>query len=86
MTAVIAAAALFKVLGLEKPVDWRNPTPKNETVLIWGGSTSVGGYAIQLAVMVYLPTHPSTHLLTSSRLGIKSLLQHLRITTNTSAP
>jgi len=45
-----AAAALFQRdhLGLRRPVI--GPDPTGETVLIWGGSTSVGTNAIQLAV------------------------------------
>ncbi|KAK8040885.1 hypothetical protein PG994_013892 [Apiospora phragmitis] len=46
-----AAAGLFQPdhLGLDKPS--HNPTKKNgKTVLVWGGSSSVGTAAIQLAV------------------------------------
>jgi NADPH:quinone reductase-like Zn-dependent oxidoreductase len=45
-----AASALFqtKQLGLRHPS--AHPEPTGETVLIWGGSTSVGSNAIQLAV------------------------------------
>lgn len=54
MNAAVAAGALFTDtgLGLERPADWRKPVAKDKTLLIWGGSTSVGGYAIQLATMV----------------------------------
>jgi NADPH:quinone reductase-like Zn-dependent oxidoreductase len=45
-----AAAALFQqdLLALKPPT--ANPEPTGETVLIWGGATSVGCNAIQLAV------------------------------------
>lgn len=44
-----AAVGLFQAdqLALSRPT--LNPSPKGETVLIWGGSTSVGCCAIQLA-------------------------------------
>lgn len=45
-----AACALFQTdqLGLAHPR--ANPTPTGQTVLVWGGSTSVGSQAIQLAI------------------------------------
>lgn len=45
-----AASGLFQKdqLGLEHPS--ANPTPTGRTLLAWGGSTSVGSNAIQLAV------------------------------------
>ena len=45
-----ASCALFQDdhLGLNRPS--ADPTPTGQTVLIWGGSTSVGSQAIQLAV------------------------------------
>ncbi|UQX87022.1 zinc-binding alcohol dehydrogenase family protein [Jatrophihabitans telluris] len=45
-----AASALFQKdqLGLRHPT--QSPQPTGQTVLIWGGSTSVGSNAIQLAV------------------------------------
>ena len=45
-----ASCALFESawLGLQLPS--AKPTPTGQTVLIWGGSTSVGSQAIQLAV------------------------------------
>ena len=44
-----AAAALFgnEALGLKYP--GLNPRPRKQTVLIWGGASSVGGTAVQLA-------------------------------------
>ncbi len=44
-----AACGLFQsdLLALELPTE--NPPPRNEWVIIWGGSTSVGSNAIQLA-------------------------------------
>jgi len=45
-----AACGLFQKdqLALQYPLE--NPTPTGETLLVWGGSTSVGCNAIQLAV------------------------------------
>lgn len=45
-----AACALFQMdqLGLQHPSS--SPAPTGKTVLVWGGSTSVGSNAIQLAV------------------------------------
>ncbi len=43
-----AAAALFQKLGL--PLPSLSPKPTGKTILIWGGSSSVGSSAIQLAV------------------------------------
>ena len=45
-----AACALFQTdqLGLQHPSS--SPVPTGQTVLVWGGSTSVGSNAIQLAV------------------------------------
>ncbi len=50
LTLSTAACGLFQTdyLGLAPPS--LTPKPNNETVLIWGGSTSVGSNAIQLAV------------------------------------
>jgi len=44
-----AACGLFQTdqLGLSHPT--ASPAPKGQTVLVWGGSTSVGSNAIQLA-------------------------------------
>jgi NADPH:quinone reductase-like Zn-dependent oxidoreductase len=48
--ATTAACGLFQsdLLALELPS--ADPKPRDEWVIIWGGSTSVGGNAIQLAV------------------------------------
>ena len=43
-----AAAMLFQQLDL--PLPSLNPKPTGKTILLWGGSSSVGGSAIQLAV------------------------------------
>ncbi|PQE31980.1 zinc-binding oxidoreductase protein [Rutstroemia sp. NJR-2017a WRK4] len=43
-----AASGLFVQLGL--PFPSLNPTPTGKTILIWGGSSSCGSSAIQLAV------------------------------------
>jgi NADPH:quinone reductase-like Zn-dependent oxidoreductase len=49
-----AAAALFQSLAL--PLPSLSPTPTGRAILIWGGSTSVGSSAIQLAVAAGLRT------------------------------
>ncbi|KAJ8058974.1 hypothetical protein OCU04_011958 [Sclerotinia nivalis] len=43
-----ASAGLFKILGLPLPV--LEPVPTGKKILIWGGSSSCGASAIQLAV------------------------------------
>ncbi|CAL5867221.1 uncharacterized protein PFLUO_LOCUS1436 [Penicillium psychrofluorescens] len=50
LAVATAACGLFQTdqLGLQLPS--ASPKPKGETLLIWGGSTSVGSCAIQLAV------------------------------------
>jgi NADPH:quinone reductase-like Zn-dependent oxidoreductase len=47
----VAASGLFgsTTLGL-KPLPYINPKPTRKVVLIWGGSSSVGACAIQLAI------------------------------------
>ncbi|KAF2657225.1 GroES-like protein [Lophiostoma macrostomum CBS 122681] len=47
-----AAAVLFKreTLGLALPTSNTSPKPSGKSVLVWGGSSSVGASAIQLAV------------------------------------
>ncbi|KIW06957.1 uncharacterized protein PV09_02616 [Verruconis gallopava] len=46
-----AAAALFQNLALPLPLPLTpGPQPTGRTVLVWGGSSSVGGCAVQLAV------------------------------------
>jgi len=45
-----AACALFEKDGLALEYPSVNPRPTGQTVLVWGGSTSVGSNAIQLAV------------------------------------
>ncbi|MDQ0393759.1 zinc-binding alcohol dehydrogenase family protein [Labrys monachus] len=49
LTLSTAACALFQKDYLGLPPPSVTTTPRNEAVLIWGGSTSVGGNAIQLA-------------------------------------
>ena len=44
-----AACALYQKDFLALPHPSLNPTPTNQTILVWGGSTSVGCNAIQLA-------------------------------------
>jgi NADPH:quinone reductase-like Zn-dependent oxidoreductase len=46
-------SALVIHLGLAKPSE--NAEPKRETILIWGGSSSVGTYAVQIASKVRTP-------------------------------
>jgi NADPH:quinone reductase-like Zn-dependent oxidoreductase len=52
LAVATAACGLFlpEQLGLRKPSTANRPTPPKEAVLVWGGATSVGSCAIQLAV------------------------------------
>ncbi|KUI68101.1 Zinc-binding alcohol dehydrogenase domain-containing protein cipB [Cytospora mali] len=50
MGVSVATKALFHEEYLSLDLPSGTPTPKGQTVLIWGGSTSVGSNAIQLAV------------------------------------
>lgn len=50
LSASTAACGLFETDQLGLQLSSVNSKPKGETVLIWGGSTSVGSSAIQLAV------------------------------------
>lgn len=50
MGVSVATEALFHRDYLALDLPSTSPTPKGQTVLIWGGSTSVGSNAIQLAV------------------------------------
>ena len=45
-----ASAALYQKDYLALPYPTKDPKPTGETILIWGGSSSVGSSAIQLAV------------------------------------
>lgn len=45
-----AATALFQQDHLALPHPTKNPSPTGSTVLVWGGATSVGSNAIQLAI------------------------------------
>jgi NADPH:quinone reductase-like Zn-dependent oxidoreductase len=45
-----AAACLFKKEALALPLPSSNPSSTGKSVLVWGGSSSVGAIAIQLAV------------------------------------
>jgi NADPH:quinone reductase-like Zn-dependent oxidoreductase len=49
-------SAMVIHLGLDKPS--KDAAPKNENVLVWGGSSSVGAYAIQIASQVLPPHSP----------------------------
>lgn len=44
-----AAAGLYKEDGLGLPLPTTNPKSTGKTLLVWGGSSSVGATAIQLA-------------------------------------
>jgi len=48
-TTGAAASALFLHLGLEHP--GKSTTSRNEKVLVWGGSSTVGGFAVQFATL-----------------------------------
>lgn len=45
-----AAAGLYQKTHLGLPFPSTNPQPTNQTLLVWGGSSSVGATAVQLAV------------------------------------
>ena len=45
-----AAAGLYQSSGLKLPFPSHNPKSTGKTILVWGGSSSVGASAIQLAV------------------------------------
>ncbi|MFD2415186.1 zinc-binding alcohol dehydrogenase family protein [Amycolatopsis pigmentata] len=49
LTLATAATGLFQSDHLALPLPTAHPVERNETVLVWGGSTSVGSNAIQLA-------------------------------------
>jgi NADPH:quinone reductase-like Zn-dependent oxidoreductase len=44
-------------LGLERPAT--TAQPKEESVLIWGGGSSIGYYAVQIAAQVRLLLTPN---------------------------
>jgi NADPH:quinone reductase-like Zn-dependent oxidoreductase len=45
-------SALVLHLDLQRPS--KSPHPKGESVLIWGGGSSIGFYAVQIAAQVRL--------------------------------
>jgi hypothetical protein len=49
-------SALVLHLGLETPS--KDAQPKEENVLIWGGASSIGFYAVQIAAQVCLVLSP----------------------------
>jgi NADPH:quinone reductase-like Zn-dependent oxidoreductase len=49
-------SALVLHLGLETPS--KDAQPKEENVLIWGGASSIGFYAVQIAAQVCLLLSP----------------------------
>jgi hypothetical protein len=51
-----AMSALVLHLGLETPS--KDAQPKEENVLIWGGASSIGFYAVQIAAQVCLLLSP----------------------------
>jgi len=59
-----AAAGLYQKHFLSLPYPTPDPAPLNRALLIWGGSSSVGSCAIQLAVASGL-----THILTTASRG-----------------
>jgi NADPH:quinone reductase-like Zn-dependent oxidoreductase len=64
-----AAAALFQ--NLDVPLPSLSPKPTGKSILIWGGSSSVGSSAIQLAIAAGL--HVITTASTSNFDYVKSL-------------
>lgn len=49
-TVYASMSALVLYLGLDRPA--KDTAPKAETVLIWGGASALGFYAIQIAAHV----------------------------------
>jgi NADPH:quinone reductase-like Zn-dependent oxidoreductase len=60
LTAATAALGLFQDLHIPRPTN--PPTKTDEIILVWGGSSAVGGFAIQLAALagykVFTTTSP----------------------------
>ncbi|KAF9068863.1 chaperonin 10-like protein [Rhodocollybia butyracea] len=56
---------LTAVLALYIRLNLSKPSPKRETILIWGGSTAVGHHAVQLAALaglrVFVTASPGAH-------------------------
>ncbi|AEO66225.1 uncharacterized protein THITE_152278 [Thermothielavioides terrestris NRRL 8126] len=80
LAVATAAAALFDEsrLGLQLPTEPRQP-PTGKTVVIWGGSTSVGSNAIQLAIAAgyeVFTTAGSRNHETMRRLGAAGVWDH----------
>lgn len=55
-----AATGLFKLLAL--PFPELDPKPTGKTILIWGGSSSVGASAIQCVSSCHFHTLPLSHI------------------------
>ncbi|CAI7662623.1 unnamed protein product [Penicillium glandicola] len=72
-----AASALFHYLELPYPT--LNPKPIGKTILIWGGSSSVGSSAIQLAVaagLVVITTAGSSNVEYVKNLGASQVFDY----------
>jgi NADPH:quinone reductase-like Zn-dependent oxidoreductase len=83
-----AACGLFQRDHLDLAHPRATPVPTGETVLIWGGSTSVGSNAIQLAVAAgydVLTTASPRNTEYVTRLGAGTVVDHHRPTAVTDA-
>ncbi len=74
-----AAAGLYQKGFLEVPYPTINPKPTGKTILIWGGSSSVGSATIQLAVasgLDVVSTASGKNLDFLKSLGAKHVFDH----------
>lgn len=81
-----AAAGLYQKGYLEVPYPTLNPKPVGKTILIWGGSSSVGSTTIQLAVasgLEVVSTASKKNLEYLKSVGAKHAFDHSSVTTVT---
>jgi NADPH:quinone reductase-like Zn-dependent oxidoreductase len=74
-----AAAGLYQKGFLALPYPMTNPKPSGKAILIWGGSSSVGSTAVQLAVgsgLVVFSTASKKNLEYVKALGAKQVFDH----------
>jgi len=74
-----AAAGLYEKFLLALPHPTTNPKPTGSTILIWGGSSSVGSSAIQLAVasgLKVVSTASKKNFEYVKKLGAETVLDH----------
>jgi NADPH:quinone reductase-like Zn-dependent oxidoreductase len=84
-----AACALFQKDYLALPFPTTSPIPSGKTLLVWGGSTSVGCYAIQLAraagYEVIATASPKNHNYLKNWVQSRSLITAARPSSPTSS-